>query len=281
MTDSGERQKKPACITACLKIGGISAPRIALWLAAITIVSFAIGFGILALSGGFPPASHEPFSLFRHSAFNTPNTTEVPLDGAEAGDVALTLGAGELRVNGGAPDTLLMETTVFTRAPEWQPELVQGTNNSRKTVEITDKGHKGKEWFAVDSPNSWTVALTEKVPIRLDVSVGAGDCTLDLRKIPLESLKVSNGAGDTTIELGNYPDRRFDATISSGVGDLTLRVPPESNTRIHAETGLGDITNNGFFQNGEIFVTPGFNQSLAVTEITLNQGVGSIILDTL
>lgn len=281
MTGSGERQKQPACIHACLKIGGISTARIALWLAAITIVSFAIGFGILALSGGFPPASGESFSLFRHSAFHTPNTTAVPLDGAVAGDVALTLGAGELRVQGGAPDTMLIETTVFTRAPEWQPGLVQGTNNSRKTVEITEKGHKVKEWFAVNSPNSWTVSLNEKVPVRLDVNVGAGDCTLDLRKVTLESLKVSNGAGDTTIQLGNYPDRRFDATISSGVGDLTLRVPPESNTRIRADTGLGDVTGHGFVQDGNTYITAGFNQSRAVNEITLNQGVGSIILETL
>jgi len=281
MTESGERQQQPACIHACLKIGGISAARIVLWLAAITIVSFVIGFGILALSGGFPPGPDESLSLFRHSAFYTPNTTEVPLDGAVAGDIALTLGAGELRVRGGAPDAVLIGTTVFSRAPEWQPELVQSINNSRKSVEITEKGHKGKEWFAVDSPNSWTVLVNEKVPVRLEVNVGAGDSTLDLRKITLESLTVNNGAGDTTVELGNYPDRRFDATIRNGVGDLTLRVPPESNTRIHAETGLGDITSNGFVQDGDSFVTAGFNPSLAFNEITLNQGVGSIILETL
>lgn len=280
MTDSGERQKHPLAIPACLKIGGTSAPRIALWLAAITIVSFVIGFGILALSGGFPPSPDESFSPFRHAAFHTPNTSEVLLDGATAGDIVLTLGAGELHVGGGAPDPVLIQTTIFTRAPEWQPELVQSINGSRKTVEITDKGHKVKEWFAVDTPNSWTVSLNENVPVRLNVDLGAGDCVLDLRKITLESLDVSNGAGDTIVELGN-PDRRFDASIKNGVGDLTLRVPPESNIRIHAENGVGDITSNGFIQDGDTFVTPGFNQSLAVTEITMNQGVGSIILETL
>lgn len=280
MTDSGERPKQPASIPACLKIGGISMPRIALWLGAITIVSFAIGFGILALSGGFPPSPDGSLSPFRHAAFHTPNTTEVSLDGVTAGDIVLTLGAGELRVGGGAPDPVLIQTTIFTKAPEWQPELVQSINGSRKTVKVTDKEHKVKEWFAVDSPNSWTIAITEKVPVRLNVDVGAGDCTLDLRNITLESLKVDTGAGDTTIELGNYPDRRFDATIDHGVGDLTLRVPPESNMRIHADNGVGDITVHGFVQDGDTYVTAGFNQSRAVNEITLNQGVGSIILET-
>jgi len=195
--------------------------------------------------------------------------------------VKITLGAGELIVHGGAPDTVLMEATVFSEASEWQPELVQGVNNSRKSVVMTEKGHKGKEWFAMDSPNSWAISLNDDIPTRLDVNVGAGDCHLTLGTLNLESLSVHNGAGDTMIDLGGYRGGRFDATVRNGVGDLTLRVPPESNMRIRVHTGIGEVIQNGFVQDGDSYVTTGFNSSVAVNEITLNQGVGSIILETI
>lgn len=281
MTDSREKPELHLSRHNSLNFGGIRVTRIAMWLGAITIVSFLIGFGILALSGELPPSKDQCFSPFRHTAFLSPSTMMVPLDGAASGDVTLTLGAGELRVLGGAPDDALMEATVFSKAPEWQPDLLESANNSRKSVVLTDKGHKGKEWFAVDSPNSWMVSLNDRIPTNLNVNVGAGDCKLDLEGLTLESLTVNNGAGDTTIDLGRNPGKRFDAVIRIGIGDLTLRVPKESNTRIKAETGIGDISNKGFVQDGDIFVTTGFNPAVAVNEITLNQGVGSISLETI
>jgi len=257
----------------------MSAARILLWLAAITIVSFAIGFGLLALSGGFPPSPDQGFSPFRHTALLVPNTTSIPLDGASAGDLQITLGAGELSVQGGAPDAMLIETTVFSQSPVWQPDLVQIVNNSRKSVTITDKGHKGKALFAVDSPNSWEIRISDNVPVRLDVNVGGGDSQLNLGTLNLETISVHTGAGDTTIDLGGYRGGRFDAAIKNGVGDLTLRIPGSSNTRILVHQGIGDITADGFVQHEGTYVTPGFNSSLAVNEITLNQGVGSLSLE--
>lgn len=280
MTGTTEKPNMPTSRQDDLSIGGTSVTRIVLWLGAITIVSFLIGFGILALSGGFPPSGDHRFSPFKDTAFRTSSTTSVPLEGATLGDVSLTLGAGKLRVQGGAPDNALMDAKVFTKAPEWEPDLVQNINGSVKSVVMTEKGHTGKEWFAVDSPNSWSVSLTGQVPIRLDVNVGAGDCTLDLGALTVESLAVHTGAGDTTIILGRNPGVQSDAEINVGIGDLTLRVPRDSNTRIQVELGIGDISNNGLVQDGDIYVTEGFNPAVAVNEITLNQGVGSINLET-
>ncbi|HEX3001673.1 MAG TPA: toast rack family protein [Methanoregula sp.] len=254
--------------------------RIILWLVAIMVVSLVLGFGIQALSGGYSPGSEHTLSPFRQNALLMPNTTSIPLDGATAGDISLTLGAGELEVDGGVPDQALMEATVFSRDAVWQPDLGLSLNNSRKSVTITEKGHKGKEWFAVDSPNRWKIHISEKVPVRLDVNVGGGDMKLNLGMLNLETLAVHTGAGDTTIDLSGYRGGRFDATIKNGVGDLTLRIPRDSNMRIRAHGGIGDITHDGFIKDGETYVSPGFNSSQAVSEITLNQGVGSIILKT-
>lgn len=277
---SDNRETGQMAGTSCkVCIAGFSITRIVLWLIAVTIVSFAIGFGILALSGDFPPPADQSFSPLRPTAFIAPNITTVPLDSATAANVTLTLGAGELVVGGDAPPDALMQAAVFSKAAVWQPELIQSISGSRKNVTLADKGHKGKEWFAIHSPNRWEIRLNETVPIRLDATVGAGDARLSLGKVRLEALTVTTGAGDTTIDLDGYRGGRFDADIGNGVGDLTLRIPRDSNTRIQVSNGIGDVSGNGFIHEGGAFVTPAFNPSLPVNEITLNQGIGSVTLE--
>ena len=279
MSADEEQKKRSSCVCCHMNLRGISATRIILWLVAITIVSFAIGFGILALNGGSSPSGDHPFTPFRNNALLTSNTTLIPLDEATSGDVRLTLGAGDLTLRGGAPDTALMEATVFTEAGIWQPELAQEVNNAQKVVTITEKGHTGKTWFAVDSPNRWEIRLSDTIPIRLEENVGAGDNTLRLGTLNLETLSVHTGAGDTIVDLSGYHGGRFDATIKTGVGDLRLRIPQTSNTRIVVHQGIGDINEDGFIRHDDTYITAGFNSSIAVNQITLNQGVGSITLE--
>lgn len=268
------------CIACNLHIGGIRASRIILWLAAITIVSFIIGSGIVLLSAGFPPAPGQTLSPFRHEALLAPATTTIPLDGATTADVKLTLGAGELVLTGGAPDTTLLDANVFSASSPWQSEIVQDVTISRKSVTITERQHKSGDWFAMESHNRWEIDMNDKVPTRLDIRVGAGKSRITLGTLNLEALSVHNGAGTMTIDLSGYHGGRFDAAIKNGIGDLAMYIPRESNTRVRVSQGIGDIKGNGFVQTGDTFVTPAFNASLAVNEITLNQGVGSITLET-
>jgi hypothetical protein len=269
-----------ACFMCTMNLSGLTVTRVILWLTAITIVSFVIGFGILAVSGDLPTSPENKASPFRHSSLLTPNTTTLGLDGAAAGHVRITMGAGEVTLRGGAPATALAEATVFSRAPEWQPEIVQSMNGSVKSATITDTGHKGKEWFAVHSPNSWEIAMNEQVPVDLTVDVGAGDSRLDLGSLNLTSLVVNNGAGDTEIDLGRNRAGSYHAEIHNGVGDLTIRIPRDSNTRITLHHGVGDISSKGFEQENDILVTTGFSTSLPINEILVKQGVGSISLET-
>ena len=253
--------------------------RIILWLVAIAIVSFVIGFGILAATGGFSSGTVHVNSPFTQTAWSTSNTTQFPLDGATSGNVSITMGAGEMTLNGGAADKDLMEISVFSKASEWQPEVSSTLNNSVKTVRITDKGHTGKAWFAVDSPNRWEIRLSDQVPVAADVRIGAGDCRLVLGTLNLTSLNVHAGAGDTEIDFSRYHGGRFDAAIMHGIGDLTLRVPGSGNTRITIDQGVGDIAGSGFSMNNGAYVTAGFNPALPVNEIIVKQGVGDLRLE--
>lgn len=279
MTPDQPEEEKKYCLHGVLTLSGINPTRVILWLVAIAIVSFAIGFGILAVSGVFSPGTSHPNSPFIQTAWVTPNTIDIPLDGAASGNISIIMGAGKVALDSGTPENLLMEATVFSKAPEWQPTLSSTLEETTKTVRMTDKGHTGKAWFAVHSPNSWEIRITDRVPVVLNVNIGAGDCKVNAGSINLTYLNVHSGAGDTEIDLGRYHGGRFDAAITSGIGDLTLKVPRSGNTRITVHQGVGDISGSGFTLNNGAYVTPGFNPALPVNEIAVKQGVGSFILE--
>lgn len=257
----------------------INPVRLVLWLAAITIVSFVIGFGILAVTEGFPSASGKDFSPFRNSGNPVPGITTVALDGAGSGTVTVTLGAGKLLVDGGAPAGSLMEATYFSKAPEWQPDLTKSMNGSVLQVNMIEKGHRAKEWFAVDSPNRWEIHMNEDIPLNLTLGVGAGESRIGLGNLNLNALSVNTGAGDTWIDLSGYHGNRFDTSIHNGIGDLSLRVPKNGNTKILVHSGVGDVTDSGLIHDNGSFITPGYNPALPVNTIRIEQGVGSISLE--
>jgi len=255
----------------------INPTRLILWLVAITIVSFVIGFSILFLAGGMSGSPGEPVIAFKQSAIS--NTTAFPLDGASAGNILLTFGPGKLEVSGGASDDTLMEATVYAGSSGWDPEVSTSTVGQVKTISITDKGHHSKEFFAVDAKRQWKIHLNEQVPIGLDVTIGVGDSRLDLGNLNLTTLNVNAGVGESEIDLGGYHGGRFDAVITSGVGDLKIRVPSSSNTRITTSNGLGDIDAKGFRSDNGAYVTPGYDSTKPVNEIQIMHKVGSVTLE--
>jgi len=276
------RTKEPgddkfAGLVCRLNLSGLTVTKIILWLIAITIVSFVIGAGILAVSGDLPGGHGRTASPFVEGGSHG-NTSSFPCGGATSGTVSITMGAGELSVRGGAQEDILMEATVFSRNAEWQPAITQSVNGSQTIITMTDKGHTAKEWVAAHTPNSWDIQLSNRVPLDLTVHTGAGDTSLDLSNLNLASLVVENGAGDTEIALGSAPVPG-PVEISLGIGDLTLRVPKSSNTRINVHNGVGDVSRSGLVEQGGFFTTPGYNPDRPVTEIWVKQGVGSTSLE--
>ena len=262
-----------------LNLSGLTMTKVILWLAAITIVSFAIGFGLLALSGGLPQPHALRDTPFQDTHLLTRNTTTILLDGASSGSIRISMGAGEFTLGGGAPAFSLMEATVFSSAAEWQPEILASVNGTEKTVTMIEPGHQGREWFAFHTPYSWHIQINDLVPVDLKVEVGAGDSNLDLGSLNLTSLVVSNGVGDTDIDISRSRSGPFRAEVHNGVGDLTVRIDKRSNTRISVHSGVGNISTIGIVKNNNTYTTVGFNPSLPVSEIAITQGVGSIQLE--
>lgn len=266
-----------------LNLSGLTMTRVILWLVAITIVSFAIGCGILALSGGFPPVSSSGAAPFESTVLLSSNTTSFPLEGASSGEIRIMLGAGKLTLRGGARDSLLIDATVFSERSTMQPVYTAHLNNSVMSVAMTATGHRKKEGIIAGPPEGWAgtwdVRISDTVPVAVIADIGAGDCTIELGTTNLTALTVNTGLGDTRVDLTGYHGGRFDGLIHNGIGDLTILVPKESNTRILMHHGVGDITTRGIVQTDEHYTTAGFNPARPVNELVVSQGVGSIQLE--
>jgi hypothetical protein len=244
--------------------------RLVLHLVAIAIVSFVIGFGIIALSGGVPSQDENAFIILNDSAFMTPDVTTIPLGDAQSANISINSGMGRLVVKGGTG--ALIESRVYAKDREGRPVFGSTNAGSEKTVTMME--NTGENLHHI-SPKRWDIMITDKVPVTLTVQIGIGDSTLDMGTINLTSLDVSSGVGNTRISFDNYQGSDFHAKIVQNVGDLTIRVPKDRNIRISVQKNIGDIMSNGLKSENDMYVTSG----RPGIEISVTQGVGKVTLE--
>jgi hypothetical protein len=276
MTAEIPEKDKKYLISIPRVISAINPTRLILGLIAITIVSFVIGSAVLFLSGGMTGTPDEPVTPFKITGIS--NTTVIPLEGVSSGKITFIHGAGIFGITGGASGNDLLEATIHSSSAIGQPEISTITHGQMKIVSMTDKGQHSKEFPLMNSKNRWDIRLNEQVPIGLDVTVGAGECSLALGTLNLTALNVNSGVGELEIDLGGYHGGRFDTIINSGVGDLTITVPSGSNTRITAVSGLGDLNAYGLELDNGAYVTPGYDPTGSVNEIQVTHHVGALTL---
>ena len=263
-----------------LESSKISASKVILWLVAIAIVSFFLGFVILAYTGGFSPGGD--LSLVKTGNESTVETTRGNLEPGEARSAAvfITLGTGELTVSGGADKKYLMEYEVATGNPGGRPVITYAAENFRGTLRISPTENKRATGFPFTMMNRWNIRLNDDIPLTLDINTGVGDSKLILGSLNLSSLRVKMGTGDQTIDFTGYSGQLQDSEITCGVGDLSIRVPKTMNSRIIVDSGVGDISADGFIREDGVYRVSGYSGDLSgTTTIHVKQGVGSVTLE--
>ncbi|MDD1719650.1 MAG: toast rack family protein [Methanoregulaceae archaeon] len=252
------------------RIGSIGRPgmiRLVLHLAAITVICFAAGFGILALDGDKGPAGGDHFMFLNESAFLTPQTTTVQLDDAQSAEIGIVFGTGNLQVGSGGDG--LLTSTCYGQNPDCRSFIETSASGTEKIVKIAQK--TGHPVF----PKRWDILVTGRVPVALDVTAGTGDINLVIGGLNLTSLRVVAGVGDGTIDLTGYHGGDFAGTVTQNIGDMTIRVPKNRNVIISAGNGVGDVKATGFTGEDGVFSTTGYPG----IRIEVTQGVGSVTLE--
>lgn len=236
------------------------------------------------------------FGTIETGSTQTKNET-VELGGADTAVVDIAMGLGELSVTDGADD--LMDAEFSYNVEDWEPEVNYAVSGSNGRLTITQPDTQFEGIPDSNVVNKWDLQFNNAIPMEMDVKLGAGESTLNLRSLNLERLSVESGAGSSTISLGDSPLRIVDIkagvgemnldlsgmweedaniTIETGIGDTTILVPSDVGVIVHADLGIGDLDANGFRVQGDNYVNDAYGESSITLSIDLQGGVGGITL---
>ncbi|ODA39038.1 DUF5668 domain-containing protein [Desulfosporosinus sp. BG] len=122
--------------------------------------------------------------------------------------------------------------------------------------------------------------LSTKAHNDLDITAGAINGTIDLRRLPVEDLKISTGASNFELQFGDT-EIATQGKIDSGASKLTLVVPENVGLRI----GLNGVaTNTNFMGSGLLledknWVSPNYTEAKTKIDLEISTAAGTIQLD--
>ena len=198
----------------------------------------AVGIAVLAGCGNdvrLGPMEHE--------------TKVLELDRSELTRVELKMGAGELRVSGGAPK--LMEADFDYNDPGSKPQVEYHSTGVRSDIDIHPSG------TVQHGESKWDMRFNDSVGMDLVVKMGAGEAHLDLGSLNLRSVTFDLGAGEVDADLRGNPKRSYDVRINGGVGQATIHLPKSVGISATAIGGIGEVNVSGLEKRNDRWINPG------------------------
>jgi hypothetical protein len=197
-------------------------------------------------------------------------------ENAQSARAQLKMGAGELKLTGGADQ--LMEGDFSYNVSDWKPKVSYDVSGGTGEL-MVKQGSAGGAGLSGDARNEWDISLNDELPTDLVVQMGAGESDLDLDSLTLTGLDLQMGAGKTTVDLTGDYTSDFDASIEGGVGQATILLPSEVGVRAKAEGGIGTINAKGLKRVDNAYVNDAYGEADTNLSLDVKGGVGQINLE--
>lgn len=206
----------------------------------------------------------------------------VALDNANAVVTEISMGAGELTVQGGAQ--ALMEAEFTYNVEVWRPEVDYSVDESGDVnigrLFISQPAELEFDSNLTNFRYQWDVHFNNDVPMDLRVELGAGNGNIDASELDLTALDVAAGAGNITVDLSGEQQRDLAAAIRGGVGNLTVFLPSDVGVKVDVAGGLGQVVATGLSRSEEgSFVNASFDTAENTIILDIEGGVGEINLE--
>jgi len=199
-------------------------------------------------------------------------TREVDLDDRPLVKIELSMGAGELTVEGGA--TRLLEGE-FTYGPATMKPLVDYDGRGEVgQLRIEGPSRRG----FTNAKEQWDLKLNDDKPIELHVHFGAGQSRLSLGGLNLRGIDIQMGVGELTLDLSGTPRHDYDVNIRGGVGEARIHLPRDTAIVADVKGGLGDVKTGPLVKRDGRYVIQNAESAGTVVRFDIRGGVGSIRL---
>jgi len=193
-------------------------------------------------------------------------SVHVPLNDATAAEVDIVFGAGDLRLRPGVAEGLLQADFTYN-VDELKPVVEHQRRGDRMTASLRLET-EGLSFNLGDGVrNQWDIRLSDRVPISLNLDLGAARGRLDLGGLRLTDTRIQVGAADIEIEwskpnpelldllqvdagaasfkmrrLGNAHFDQLNFTGGAGNFDLDFSGQWQESARVSVKTGLSNLT---------------------------------------
>ena len=185
-------------------------------------------------------------------------SADIPRDGVQQLELALSLGAGAFALSGGA--TQLVEV----RSNDDDIVAQVDRNGPRTRVRL----RQDTAWFPFGGHGtSWQIRAAGDVATALTLSGGAGTFSLDLSAMRIVDVQVSMGAASLDIILPR-PAGEVRVRVSGGAASVNVRVPDGVEARVMTSGGLISVQGRG--------ETPGYSTARDRVSVTVSGGATSV-----
>ena len=201
-------------------------------------------------------------------------TQTVELGEAESVELDLEIGAGELKVQGGASE--LMEGYFVYNIERWKPEILYSVAGDRGILKVK-QGHCSAMTLG-KTRNKWNISVNNDVPLDIKVDFGAGEGNLDLRGLILNSLDIDMGVGELKVDISGEQKRSLDVSVDGGVGSAIIYLPVDVGVRVKVDGGIGSVNARDMIKKRGVYVNDAFGKTEVTIDVDVDAGIGSVDL---
>jgi uncharacterized protein DUF2154 len=194
----------------------------------------------------------------------------IEMDRSESTRLDLKIGAGELKVGGGAAKKMEAD---FAYSEALKPTIESRTSGA--TSEIAISQAEGGFSFG-NTTSRWDVRLNDSVPVEVVAKLGAGQADMNLGSLNLRGLNMDIGVGEVNVDLRGTPKKSYDVRINGGVGEAKVFLPRTVGITANAKGGIGEVNVEGLEKRGDRWINPGHENDPVQITLDARGGVGEI-----
>jgi len=198
----------------------------------------------------------------------------VPVGEARSARISLRMGAGEVRLEGGAAN--LMEAEFRFNRDSLRPRVDYRVFGGRGELEVRPGRRTA---FFGNIRNEWDLRFGGGIPVELNLKLGAGESVLDCSRLDLERLTVDMGVGEMHLDLRGPRSKSIDVSIEGGIGSASVRLPGDVGVRVRVDGGLGSISARGLVKRDGAYVNDAYGKSAVTIDLRVKAGIGSVDLE--
>jgi len=202
-------------------------------------------------------------------------TRSVKLGDAKTVRAEIHMGAGEMKLAGGARE--LLEAEFSYNIARWKPEVEYSVSGERGSLTIRQP--EGSGGAMGPRQYQWDLHFNNKVPLELSVNLGAGKAELTLGSLALRNLDLNMGVGEAVVDLTGDWKNDLEAHIKGGVGKATVRLPRDVGVEVHAKGGIGEVRPGELHKHNGAYVNEAYGKSPVTLRVNVEGGIGEINLE--